>query len=253
MTIDGSDSGGGTGIQADLKTFAALGVYGTSVLTAIAAQNTLEVTEVLEVPVSTVRSQIEAVLSDIGADAVKTGPLASPAIIEAVAEKLREYGLANLVVDPVVVAEGEDRLLQEDAVDALRTLLIPLAKVVTPNIPEAEVLTGREIRSIDDARDAARAMVSMGAGAAVVTGGHLEGPATDILFDGEETRAITSPRVTTTSDRGTGCTFASAITAGLAKGLSVREAVAEAKTYVTSSIRHAYVMGRGCGPLNHFF
>ena len=128
MTIDGSDSGGGTGIQADLKTFAALGVYGTSVLTAIAAQNTLEVTEVLEVPVSTVRSQIEAVLSDIGADAVKTGLLASPAIIEAVAEKLREYGLANLVVDPVVVAEGEDRLLQEDAVDALRTLLIPLAK-----------------------------------------------------------------------------------------------------------------------------
>ena len=213
----------------------------------------LEVTEVLEVPVSTVRSQIEAVLSDIGADAVKTGLLASPAIIEAVAEKLREYGLANLVVDPVVVAEGEDRLLQEDAVDALRTLLIPLAKVVTPNIPEAEVLTGREIRSIDDARDAARAMVSMGAGAAVVTGGHLEGPATDILFDGEETRAITSPRVTTTSDRGTGCTFASAITAGLAKGLSVREAVAEAKTYVTSSIRHAYVMGRGRGPLNHFF
>ena len=253
MTIDGSDSGGGTGIQADLRTFAALGVYGTSVLTAISAQNTLEVTEVLEVPVSTVRSQIEAVLSDIGADAVKTGLLASPAIIEAVAEKLREYGLANLVVDPVVVAEGGDRLLQEDAVDALRTLLIPLAKVVTPNIPEAEVLTGREIRSIDDARDAARAMVSMGAGAAVVTGGHLEGPATDILFDGEETRAVTSPRVTTTSDRGTGCTFASAITAGLAKGLSVREAVAEAKTYVTSSIRHAYPIGHGRGPLNHFF
>ena len=253
MTIAGSDSGGGAGIQADLKTFAALGVYGTSALTAITSQNTQHVTEVMELPVSMVQSQIDAVLSDIGADAVKTGMLSSSAMIEAVVEKVHEYRLVNLVVDPVMVAKGGDRLLQEDAVEALRTLLVPMARVVTPNIPEAEVLTGSEIKTIDDSRDAAREIVAMGARAAVVKGGHLDGPATDIYYDGEEFRAFTAPRVATTSTHGTGCTFASATAAGLAKGLTTREAVAEAKKYVTSAIRHAFPMGSGHGPLNHFY
>ena len=253
MTIAGSDSGGGAGIQADLKTFAALGVYGTSVLTAITAQNTLRVTDVLELPTSLIGSQIDAVLSDIGADAVKTGMLSSSAIIQTVAEKVREHGLERLVVDPVMVAKSGDRLLREEAVEALRTLLVPLAMVVTPNAPEAQALTGRDVRTLDDARNATRALVEMGAKAAVVKGGHLGGPATDILYDGVEFRAFTAQRIQTTSTHGTGCTFASAIAAGLAKGLSVREAVSQAKSYVTASIRHAFPMGRGHGPLNHFY
>ena len=253
MTIAGSDSGGGAGIQADLKAFAAMGVYGTSVLTAITAQNTLRVADVMEVPVSLIHSQIDAVLSDIGTDAVKTGMLASAEIVEAVADKVREHGLSNLVVDPVMVAKSGDRLLREDAVDSLRTLLIPLARLVTPNIPEAEVLAGREIKNMDDSRDAAMDIVAMGAQAVVVKGGHLEGPATDILYDGKEFRAYTFPRVSTTSTHGTGCTFASATAAGLAKGLPVREAVSQAKRYVTDTIRHAFPMGSGHGPLNHFY
>ena len=252
MTIAGSDSGGGAGIQADLKTFAALGVYGTSVLTVITAQNTLQVTDVLELPIDLIRSQIDTVLADIGTDAVKTGMLSSSAIIEAVAEKVREHGLVDLVVDPVMVAKTGDRLLREDAVDALRTLLIPLARVVTPNRYEAEVLVGRKITSLDDARDAAMEIVAMGAGAVVVKGGHIEGPATDILFDGNEFRAFTAQRIATTSTHGTGCTFASATAAGLAMGKSVRDSVAEAKRYVTESIRTAFPIGRGHGPLNHF-
>ena len=253
MTIAGSDSGGGAGIQADLKTFAALGVYGTSVLTAITSQNTLGVTDLMELPASLVSSQIDAIVSDIGADVVKTGMLSSSAIIEAVAEKTREHALTSLVVDPVMVAKSGDRLLQEEAVDALRTLLIPLALVVTPNAAEARVLTGREITTLDDARNAARELVNMGARSAVVKGGHLEGSATDILYDGREFRAFTAQRVQTTSTHGTGCTFASATAAGLAKGLSVRDAVSRAKRYVTATIRHAFPIGRGHGPLNHFY
>ena len=252
MTIAGSDSGGGAGIQADLKTFAALGVYGTSVLTAITAQNTQHVTAVSELPIDLIEAQIDAVLSDIGTDAVKTGMLSSSAIIEAVAGNLKEHGLTELVVDPVMVAKGGDRLLQEEAVEALRTTLIPLAKVVTPNRHEAEVLVGREIEDLDGARDAAKEIVAMGAGAVVVKGGHLDGPATDILFDGKEFRAFTAQRIATTSTHGTGCTFASATAAGLAKGMSVRESVGAAKKYVTEAIRSAFPVGRGHGPLNHF-
>ena len=252
MTIAGSDSGGGAGIQADLKTFAALGVYGTSVLTAITAQNTLQVTAAFELPADLVRSQIDTVLSDIGTDAVKTGMLSSSIIIEAVADRVREHGLVDLVVDPVMVAKGGDRLLKEEAVDAMRTLLIPLARVVTPNRYEAEVLVGHDVGTLDDARDAAREIVVMGAGAAVVKGGHIEGPATDILYDGDEFKAFTAQRIQTTSTHGTGCTFASAIAAGLARGLSVRDSVAQAKEYVTEAIKTAFPMGDGHGPLNHF-
>ncbi len=253
MTIAGSDSGGGAGIQADLKTFAALGVYGTSVITAITSQNTLRVTDVLELPTSLIRTQIDAVISDIGTDAVKTGMLSSAAIIETVAEKLREHSLTNLVVDPVMVAKGGDRLLQEQAVESLRKVLLPLARVVTPNVPEAEALTGRKIESLQDARAAARQLVEMGARAAVVKGGHLDGPPTDVLYDGRRFTELTAERIETTSTHGTGCTFASAIAAGLAKGKSVEDAVAQAKRYVTEAIRHAFPMGKGHGPLNHFY
>ncbi len=254
MTVAGSDSGGGAGIQADLKTFAALGVYGASAITAITAQNTLGVTDALELPTSLIESQIDAIVSDIGADAVKTGMLSSSEIIHAVAYKLAALGMTPLVVDPVMVAKGGDRLLREDAVDALRSALIPMATVVTPNAPEAETLTGIEIDSVEDARRAARALVDeIGADSAVVKGGHLEGPATDILYDGSEFLEFSSERIATDNTHGTGCTFASAVAAGLAKGFDLPSAVRQAKRYVTASIRTNFPMGRGHGPLNHFY
>ena len=253
MTIAGSDSGGGAGIQADLKTFAALGVYGTSALTAITAQNTLGVTDVLELPTTLIESQIDAIVSDIGADAVKTGMLSSSDIIETVAAKLSEHGLTTLVVDPVMVAKGGDRLLREDAVEALRCVLVPLASVVTPNVPEAEVLTGLEIGSVEDLKAAARLLVDeMGAISAVVKGGHLDGPATDVLYDGSDFVTFTSERIDTPNTHGTGCTFASAVGAGLAKGMDVTDAVQQAKSYVTAAIKTNFPMGGGHGPLNHF-
>ena len=252
LTIAGSDSGGGAGIQADLKTFAALGVYGSSALTAITAQNTLGVTAVLELPPDMVAAQIDAVMSDIGADAVKTGMLANSGIIRTVAARIGEHAIDNLVVDPVMVAKGGDRLLQEEAVEALRDLLVPLAAVVTPNLPEASVLVGRSVESLEDARRAARDILDMGARSVVVKGGHLEGDAIDVYYDGRQLREISAPRLVTTSTHGTGCTFASAIAAGLALGMSVEEAVVRAKEFVTEAIRSAFPVGGGHGPLNHF-
>ncbi len=253
MTIAGSDSGGGAGIQADLKTFAALGVYGTSALTAVTAQNTLGVAAIHEVPTDVIAAQIDVILSDIGADAVKTGMLSSLVIIETVAQKLQRHGVARLVVDPVMVAKGGDRLLQEDAVEALKTRLLPLATVVTPNLPEAEVLTGITIRNTEDVRNAAKAMVNMGAKSVVVKGGHMTGhEALDIFYDGKEFREFSAPRIDTKNTHGTGCTFASAIAAGLAKGLLLVEAIAQAKTYVTEAIRANLDIGSGHGPLDHF-
>ena len=253
MTIAGSDSGGGAGIQADLKTFAALGVYGTSALTAVTAQNTLGVTGVLELPPDLVAAQIDAILSDIGADAVKTGMLANSGIIRAVVDKVKERGLTNLVVDPVMVAKGGDRLLQEEAVEALRTLLVPLAAVVTPNLPEASALVGYEVVTLEQARRAARDIVGMGAGSAVVKGGHLEGDAVDVFYGDGVLREFSAVRVDTSSTHGTGCTFASAVAAGLAQDMAVEDAVARAKEYVTEAIRRAFPMGGGHGPLNHFY
>ena len=253
LTIAGSDSGGGAGIQADLKTFAALGVYGTSALTAITAQNTVGVTAVHEIPAGVIAAQIEAVISDIGADAVKTGMLSSSAIVEVVARELRRHGVERLVVDPVMIAKSGDALLKQEAVEALRTRLVPLAAVVTPNIPEAEVLTGMTITSQEDMRRAARQILGMGARGVVVKGGHLEGPATDLFYDGSDFHEFTAPRIDTVNTHGTGCTFASAIAAGLAQGLPVIDAVAQAKEYVTEAIRQSFPIGQGHGPLNHFF
>ena len=253
MTIAGSDSGAGAGIQADLKTFAALGVYGTSVLTAITAQNTLGVTAVHEIPVEVVAAQIEAVVSDIGADAVKTGMLSSEDIIETVARELAHFRVDRLVVDPVMVAKSGDRLLREDAVDAMRRLLIPLATVVTPNIPEAETLAEMRIESPEDARRAAKKLVSMGARSAVVKGGHLTGPPMDLFYDGRDFREFSGPRIETKNTHGTGCTFASAIAACLAKGMGVAEAVGTAKEYVTGGLRNSLSIGGGHGPLGHFY
>ena len=252
MTIAGSDSGGGAGIQADLKTFAALGVYGTSVLTAITAQNTVSVSAVHEVPTGIISAQIDAVLSDIGADAVKTGMLASSSIITCVADKLRRRPVPWLVVDPVMVAKSGDALLWEDAVDALKSLLVPLASVITPNMPEAEALTGMKIDTDSQVREAAEKFMAMGAKSVVVKGGHREGPATDLFFDGSSFHEFTSPRIETANTHGTGCTFASAIAAGLARGMTLLQAVALAKDYVTEAIRSSFSVGQGHGPLNHF-
>ena len=252
LTIAGSDSGGGAGIQADLKTFSALGVFGMSALTAITAQNTLGVTAVHEIPPEIVAAQIDAVVTDIGADAVKTGMIASTAIIEVVAAKIQEYGLSTLVVDPVMVATSGDRLLREDAVTALRTRLIPLAMVVTPNLPEAGVLVGREIASLDAMREAAREIVGLGARSVMVKGGHLAGDAIDLFYDGSSFQELPARRIETTSTHGTGCTLASAIAALLAKGEPLEQAIVQAKAYVTAAIERAYPIGHGHGPVHHF-
>jgi hydroxymethylpyrimidine/phosphomethylpyrimidine kinase len=252
LTIAGSDSGGGAGIQADLKTFSALGVYGMSAITAITAQNTLGVTAVFELPPDLVAAQIDAVLTDIGADAVKTGMIANSEIIRVVAAKMREYGVPALVVDPVMVATSGDRLLREDAVAALTTELLPLATVVTPNLPEAAMLVGRPVESLAEMRDAARAIVGLGAQSAIVKGGHLEGDAIDVFYDGNAFVELPARRIDTTSTHGTGCTLSSAIAALLARGEPLAAAIGEAKAYLSAAIAQAFPVGHGHGPVHHF-
>ncbi len=253
LTIAGSDSGGGAGIQADLKTFAALGVYGMSALTAITAQNTLGVQGVHELPAEFVGLQIDSVVTDIGVDSVKTGMLANADIIAVVAAKVREHALPNLVVDPVMAAKSGDPLLRPEARDALLGLLLPLAVIVTPNLHEARVLTGMEIETVGDMERAAVAIHQMGPRSVVVKGGHLTTEdSVDVLYDGERFYHFPSPRVETKNTHGTGCTFASAIAAGLAQGLDVVEAVRQAKEYITLALRHAPNLGQGHGPTHHF-
>lgn len=252
LTIAGSDSGAGAGIQADLKAFAARGVYGTSVIAAITAQNTLRVTGVLELPLEIIGAQIDAVLSDIGADAAKTGMLSSAPIIELVSEKVREWGIERLVVDPVMVAKGGDSLLREDAVSALMERLLPLALVLTPNLPEAEVLVGHRVRSSAEMELAAREIAALGVRHVVIKGGHSEGAPLDLLFDGRDFTEYPAKRIESRNTHGTGCTFSAAIAAELAKGLSVPDAIGEAKQYITEAIRQAPDIGAGHGPLNHF-
>ena len=252
LTIAGSDSGGGAGIQADLKTFAAHGVYGTSALTAITAQNTLGVTAWEPVSTALVVAQIEAVVADIGADAVKTGMLANADIVRAVADAIRRLGLKNLVVDPVMIAKGGDRLLETAAADAIRIDLLPLAHVVTPNIPEAEVLSEMTIRSLDEMREAGRRIQARGPRVVLVKGGHLEGSESiDIAVTAGGSEDFRADRLATRHTHGTGCTLASAIAANLTLGMDDMDAIGRAKTYVTESIRRAPGIGRGHGPLGH--
>jgi hydroxymethylpyrimidine/phosphomethylpyrimidine kinase len=251
ITIAGSDSGGGAGIQADLKTFQALGVYGASAITAITAQNTLGVRAVHEIPPAIVADQIDAVLEDIGVDAAKTGMLSSAEIITTVAERIRHWRLERMVVDPVMVATSGDRLLREDAVQALISELLPLALVLTPNLAEAEVLVGRRVSTETEIRQAARDIVALGARSVVITGGHGEGDATDLLFDGRAYHIFTAERFDTPNTHGTGCTFSAAIAAGLAHGMELVEAVGYGKRYVTEAIRHARPLGAGHGPVAH--
>lgn len=249
LTIAGSDSGGGAGIQADLKTFAVHGVFGTSAITALTAQNTTGVTRVLAIPVDMVVAQIDAVVTDIGADAVKIGMLAGADIATAVAAAIDRYALRNVVLDTVMVAKGGARLLDEDAVDVIRQQLVTRATVVTANVPEAEVLTGLVIDDVAGLRRAARAIIGTGARAVVVKGGHLDGPAIDVFDDGDTVVEIEGARIPTVHTHGTGCTMAAAIAAGLAVGRPLGEAVASAKRYVARAIERAPGIGRGHGPL----
>ncbi|MEA3377868.1 MAG: bifunctional hydroxymethylpyrimidine kinase/phosphomethylpyrimidine kinase [Chloroflexota bacterium] len=256
LTIAGSDSGGGAGMQADLKAFAARGVYGMSALTAITAQNTVGVQGVFELPADFVGQQIDSVMSDIGADAWKTGMLSNGEIIQVLADRARRYEIACLVVDPVMVAKSGDALLHREAREALIEELVPLSFVITPNHYEAEVLTGLQIETVADMREAAKAIHGMGARNAVVKGGHLPGSsgAIDVLYDGQEITEFEAPRVDTPNTHGTGCTYASSIAAELAKGHPVREAVGTAKAYLTAALQAAVDLeiGQGHGPLNHF-
>lgn len=253
LTIAGSDSGGGAGIQADLKTFAAYGVFGTSAITAITAQNTTGVSAVEALDPALVRAQIDAVVSDLAPRATKIGMLANARIIHTVADAMTRHHLTSVVLDPVMVAKGGDHLLDPAAVSALRETLLPLADVVTPNIPEAEVLTGLTIQTPDDLRAAARRLVDLGARSVVVKGGHLAGPAVDVWFDGSQCVELTADRIETPHTHGTGCTFSSAVAAGLALGLSLDAAIRRAKIYVNGAIRHAPGLGHGHGPLHHFW
>jgi len=253
LTIAGSDSGAGAGMQADLKTFAALGVYGTSALTAVTAQNTQGVRAVAELAAALVAAQIDAVVEDIGVDAVKTGMLANAAIIATVAARVQTHGLTPLVVDPVMVATSGDRLLRDDALQALRTLLLPLALIVTPNLPEAAALAGIAVDRRADLEDAARRISALGARYVLITGGHAPGDPMDLLFDGQGFVAFPGERIRTTSTHGTGCTLSAAIAAHLARGEAVMDAVGHAKSYVTAALRAAYPVGHGHGPPHHLF
>jgi hydroxymethylpyrimidine/phosphomethylpyrimidine kinase len=254
LTIAGSDSSGGAGIQADLKTFAALGVYGTSAITAITAQNTVGVIEMHPLPADLVTAQIEAIAGDIVVHATKTGMLATAAIVEAVTAAVKELDLPLVVVDPVMLSTSGARLLDDDGIQMLRTELIPRCAVVTPNIPEAEALSGRRIGSIEDARAAAHEIHQIGGSAVVITGGHGHGDEiVDLLLDGGLFTELQTARIDTPNTHGTGCTFASAIAANLALGHSLVDSFVEAQDYVGGAIRHALTIGHGRGPLDHFW
>ncbi|HXH83524.1 MAG TPA: bifunctional hydroxymethylpyrimidine kinase/phosphomethylpyrimidine kinase [Candidatus Tectomicrobia bacterium] len=252
LTIAGSDSGGGAGIQADLKTFTAFHVFGMSVITAVTAQNSLGVTGVHDLPPEFVARQIDAVLGDLGADAVKIGMLSAASIVEAVADRLRAHRAGPIVVDPVMIAKSGDPLLRPDAREALVAVLLPLADVVTPNLHEAAALAGMPVSTESDMEEAARRIHARGPRRVLVKGGHLKDSATDILWDGRGFTRFSGPRLDSINTHGTGCTFSSAIAAGLARGRDLERAVRDAKAYVTAAIREGFQVGRGVGALRHF-
>jgi len=252
LTVAGSDSGGGAGIQADLKAITVLGGFGASVVTALTAQNTLGVSGVFEVPVDFVALQFDAVASDIGADAAKTGMLASSGVVRLVARKVAEYRIPNLVVDPVMLAKSGDALLSDEARRTILDALIPLAALVTPNLPEAAALSGLPVRTPDDMRRAAERILASGVRNVLVKGGHLEGRALDILYDGQEFVEFSSDRIHTKNTHGTGCAYSAAMATFLGHGHPVREAVRQAKAFITTAIRHGLSIGRGHGPTNPY-
>jgi hydroxymethylpyrimidine/phosphomethylpyrimidine kinase len=252
LTIAGSDSGGGAGIQADLKTFSAFRVFGMSVITAVTAQNSLGVQGVENLPPAFVAQQLRSVLEDFGADAAKCGMLSTAPIIEAVATEFASRRVEKLVVDPVMVAKSGDRLLQPEARAALADRILPLALLVTPNLPEAEVLAGMRVAEPEDMEEAARRIHTMGPRYVLVKGGHLKGDATDLLWNGREFTRFSTPRVDSPNTHGTGCTFSAAIAAGLARGQALGDAIRSAKAYVTRAIREGFQAGRGVGQLRHF-
>ena len=252
LTIAGSDSSGGAGIQADLKTFAAFGVYGASVLTALTAQNTRGVTAIADIDPAFIAAQIDAVAEDLPIVAAKTGMLSRSAVIEVVADCLRAHPAPFLVVDPVMVAASGDVLLKPEAIVSMRDLMIPLATIITPNIYEAEILTGIKITGVDAMRDAARALVANGARAALVKGGRFDaGDAIDVYYNGRILREFRSPRIRIGRVHGTGCTLSAALAASLALGVSLEDAVGRAKRYVTRALETAPKLGHGATPLNH--
>ena len=258
LTIAGSDSGGGAGIQADLKTFAAIGCYGMSVITALTAQNTQGVSGIHPVPPDFAAEQLDAVFSDIGTDAVKIGMLFSPDLIQTVADRLVKHNAKNIVLDPVMVAQSGDKLLQDDAIEAIKIHLMPLAAIVTPNLPEAEVLLGKSLSGQDSLEAAARELSRFGGCNVLIKGGHgTTRASTDILYLANKDRwvALTGDRIATHNNHGTGCTLSSAIAAYLAKGDSIEAAVRAAKTYISRAIQTGanYKLGRGHGPVHHFF
>lgn len=250
LTIAGSDSGGGAGIQADLKTITLLGGYGMSVLTALTAQNTVGLQGLYAIPARFVEKQIDSVLADIGADAIKTGMLVSQEIIEVVSKKIRQYKVKRVVVDPVMVSTSGNHLLRKDAKDAFIRELIPLAWVVTPNLAEASALTGSKVNSLEEMKEAARVIHKLGARHVVVKGGHLKGMPVDLLYDGKNFSEVEGPRIESKNTHGTGCTFASAIATLLARGDKVDEAVRKAKAFVTMAIQSGLSLGKGTGPVN---
>jgi hydroxymethylpyrimidine/phosphomethylpyrimidine kinase len=252
LIIAGSDSGGGAGIQGDIKTVTALGGYAATAITALTAQNTQGVFGIHDVPNDFIQKQITLVLQDIGADAIKTGMLHKASVIEAVADTLKPYGHSPLILDPVMFAKGGAALLQPEAIATLKECLIPLAAVITPNIPEAEHLSGIPIRGMEDMRGAAERILALGAKAVLVKGGHLDGETvTDLLMDGNAHEIFSSPRIASGHTHGTGCALASAIATGLAQGMSLRESVIRARDYVRKAIENAPGLGKGHGPLGH--
>lgn len=253
LTIAGSDCSGGAGVQADLKTMSALGVFGMSVIVSVVAENTSRVISIEDISPKVIADQIDAVFEDIPPDAVKVGMLSTPACMEAVASKLREYRPAHVVIDPVMYAKNGSPLMQESSIDTLIKTVIPAATLLTPNIPEAEKISEMKITTPEDMREAAKKIYEMGAGAVLVKGGHYIGDARDILFDGREFHTCVEKRIDTKNTHGTGCTLSSAIASYLALGEPLPEAVGKAKAYVTGAIEHALPLGNGCGPTNHFF
>jgi hydroxymethylpyrimidine/phosphomethylpyrimidine kinase len=252
MTIAGSDSGAGAGIQADLKTFAALGCYGTSVVTAVTAQNTKEVAAIAEVPEEVVIAQIDTVVEDIGARAVKTGMLSSRVLIQNIVDRLEAWGIPHLVVDPVMISKAGVPLLAREAVATVRDELLPIATVVTPNLHEAGMLARTEVTNHEQMEDAARAIRQMGPRVVVIKGGHLDGTPVDLVLDDDQIHWLEGVRVDTTNTHGTGCTFSAAIAALLARGCGDLEAVRLAKLFVTNALEHSYAIGEGYSPVNHF-